>query len=222
MCILTYVRTDEGFVITHNRDESMLRYSTKVLQRKEKHSVVVDYPEDKQSKGTWFFSSNKYVSVILNGAKEKHKRKPPYKRSRGQVIFDVLAYRDLDSYFDAVDLEGIESFTQFLVDVKTEECKILTWDGLEKQVEKFTGDLLIRSSSTLYTKQEKEANQQKILTLLQAGDGPSELFDLHHKIKLQPHQKRFGLATTAITQCVFTKEKGCLQVKMNYQRLGLL
>lgn len=150
MCTVTYIRTGNEIILTANRDELTSRAAAlpprKYLIRKKK----VIYPEDPVSNGSWF-AVDEYgnSAIVLNGADEKHLAAPPYLKSRGLILTDLIGRASPLGHWAAIDLRGIEPFTIIL----SEQNNLyqLSWNGSAKmQLGKDPRKDHIWSSATLY------------------------------------------------------------------------
>lgn len=150
MCTVTYIPDGEGFHLTSNRDEHQRRGAA-IRPREFKGS---DYtllsPQDPDQHGSWIAAKNTGdIAVLLNGAFKKHTDQPPYRKSRGLVLMDIISHKYPYVYFTAMYLEGIAPFTLVLYTYgKLYECR---WDGTDKHIalrDKNTSH--IWSSATLY------------------------------------------------------------------------
>lgn len=144
MCTLTFLPIDKKrFIITSNRDESVLR-KTELPKIKIIKEKKVLFPKDKQAGGSWFATAdNGWTVCLLNGAFEKHISNPPYRKSRGLVLLDVFSFDAIKDFLNDCDLSGIEPFTMIMFDASPPnplqsrgEKKIfiteLRWDGEKK------------------------------------------------------------------------------------------
>lgn len=167
MCTVTLTPLPEipdGFVLTSNRDEAVVRQT---LQPKvhEEEGVKMLYPKDKLAGGTWIgVSGRKRVACLLNGGYVKHVPKPPYRVSRGVVLKKFLGLPILAEGVKEFDLKNIEPFTCVFVEWQKELVFFeLVWDGKKKHFQKLPLKSYIWSSSLLYslkTKQEREKKFQ--------------------------------------------------------------
>ncbi|MDD3457982.1 MAG: NRDE family protein [Weeksellaceae bacterium] len=200
MCIVSIFSNETGdFLLTHNRDESRLRPFSEQIQTAEYHHKNWTGPLDLVSGGTWIYYSDEYACCILNGAYDKHSHRPPYRLSRGLLILELLNYSSIDQFIDRVNLKKIEPFTMIMLKLRTVEKKILVWDGTERFVEDLSDEkLIVRSSSPLYSPDEKSAHF-KAFNELESVDSEG-VFELHERIKLLPGQIHQIVQTTSITQ----------------------
>jgi len=157
MCTVTFIREQEHFFITSNRDEKIHRGKALPPAVYQIGPTDLLFPKDTDAGGTWIILKNsKTAAVLLNGGFVSHHPAPPYRRSRGLVLIDILADSDPESYFGTINLAEIEPFTLILLqDLSLYECR---WDGQEKH--KILLDAqqhYIWSSATLYT----ESTQQQ-------------------------------------------------------------
>ncbi len=164
MCTVTLTplrQVEKGFVLTSNRDEASGRKTLAPSVYMEQ-GVRMLYPRDEVAGGTWIGVSERQRCIcLLNGAFEKHDRNPPYRKSRGVVVRELLAAVDLQQNLEESSFFNIEPFTIIGVDWKKALRFVqFVWDGEEKHFE----DLEIRehiwSSSPLYTSQMKRERQE--------------------------------------------------------------
>ena len=102
-------------------------------EAKEFGSGRILFPKDGDAGGTWIaLHGNGNVMVLLNGAFERHKHLPPYRKSRGLVFLDIFDSEKPADKFNQVDLEDIEPFT--LVIWQQGELWETRWDGKNKFV----------------------------------------------------------------------------------------
>lgn len=152
MCTVTFlpIGTD-SFILTSNRDELYSRSEVVFPQLSDDKKLL--YPEDKQAHGTWVGTHKNGTTVcLLNGALKNHKRTPPYRLSRGQVVLDFFESESSQSFVKNYDLTNIEPFTLIIVrkknDLSVEEFK---WDGTKGVLREIpSNQAAIWSSVTLY------------------------------------------------------------------------
>ncbi|MBB3054317.1 NRDE family protein [Mucilaginibacter gotjawali] len=152
MCTVTYIPAKEGYYLTSNRDESINRAQAIPPREYEEDNIKLLYPKDADKNGTWIAAKNNGDAIVLlNGAFIKHAVQPPYKKSRGLVLMDIIKADYPDRFYKAMDLDGIEPFTIVLyVSGKLQECR---WDGERKHIAALDKTKpYIWSSATLYDK----------------------------------------------------------------------
>lgn len=150
MCTLTYVKYEDKFVVTSNRDEQVHR-SDVILVSEDKYN----YLKDPEKGGSWFAFSDEKVLVLLNGAFERHERKLPYAKSRGIILLECMESPDSTKYLEETSFENIEPFT--LVNLSFDEIIEFRWDGEDKYFSiKDTSQPHIWSSATLYNDEARE------------------------------------------------------------------
>ena len=151
MCTLTFYPKKNGTtVLTFNRDEQPSRSSVEVICDKNKGFL---YPKDKLHNGTWLMvdAARKRVVCLLNGAFKLHERQLPYRKSRGLMVLDTMAYDDITSFFFSYNFVGIEPFS--MVTWQQNELFCCRWDGSKRHVERYnTHETHLWSSATLYDK----------------------------------------------------------------------
>ena len=148
MCLVTYLPTASGYILSSNRDEHPDRAKTEVINE-ELHGHQVTYPRDIAG-GSWIFSSvDSRNVVLLNGAFELHKRELPYRMSRGLMVKAFYDYPSARVFIDTFDFEGLEPFTLIMVD--GDDFVELRWDGREKHIKELDPTAAqVWSSCTLY------------------------------------------------------------------------
>jgi len=158
VCTVSYLPLGNNeFLLTSNRDETPKRQPQELFLDENKGLL---YPKEPNHGGTWIcVSSDNRVLCLLNGAFEKHKHEPPYKKSRGLVVLDFFEYKNAPDFFDNYAFDKIEPFTMVLFD----QGKLydFRWDGLQKHIKPLDASKPhIWSSSTLYPQAIKNLRQQ--------------------------------------------------------------
>jgi hypothetical protein len=157
MCTVTYIPGGEGeFMLTTNRDEHATRSPKSITTQLLGHQKLV-FPRDTLAGGTWVATSSTDRTVcLLNGAFGQHRRRPPYKRSRGLMVLDYFYYSNTRYFLDGYDFPGMEPFTMIIVEKG--DLYELRWDGqLRHLLQHDCRSCYIWSSATLY----EEAMQEK-------------------------------------------------------------
>jgi uncharacterized protein with NRDE domain len=150
MCTVTYIPTKEYIFITSNRDEKNWRADALAPAKYKFSSGTLLFPKDGDAGGTWIaVHENGNVVVFLNGALRAHTPLPPYQKSRGLVLLDILNHGMPYQYFLEADLDNIEPFTAVIRDRGSlYECR---WDGSHKHHREVSAnEPHIWSSATLY------------------------------------------------------------------------
>lgn len=202
MCILSIFTKDHGdFILTQNRDESIYRPTSPNIETREFYGQKVTSPVDLNSGGTWIYYTSKYVVCVLNGGYENHSNRPPYRMSRGLIILELLKFNTIDEFISEINLDEIEPFTMIMIDLESNQKKILVWNGHDKFVENLTEEkLIVRSSSTLYDFSEKLYHQQNFekLNLINS----EKIYKIHQKLAMPKNDKYPIVQSTSITQIV--------------------
>lgn len=158
MCTVSFVATNNKIIITSNRDETVLRPALPP-QTYRINNKKITFPKDPLAGGTWYaVNESGTILVLLNGADEKHKHRPPYSRSRGLIVLEIISSDVSILHWNDIDLEGVEPFTLVL----HEDLKLyqLRWNGsMKSRVDLDVSQPYIWSSSTLYP---KEIRQQRL------------------------------------------------------------
>ena len=134
MCTVTFVPLgDKNFVLTSNRDVSWKRAPASPPETHIEQGVKLLYPRDEEAGGTWIGSSyESRLICLLNGGFENHVRKLPYRKSRGLIVTELLAAKELSPAFESIDLVNIEPFTLVTVEWKDElTLGEFVWDGAQ-------------------------------------------------------------------------------------------
>ncbi len=150
MCTVTFIPCGNKIYITHNRDEKSIRSLALPPRQYTVHGHRLLFPKDSQAGGTWIaVNEHGSIAVLLNGAFVNHSYKPPYKRSRGLVLLDIVAAADLYISFTRAALEGIEPFTVIIWNsFSLYQCH---WDGIDKHIKELDPTQCYTwSSVTLY------------------------------------------------------------------------
>ncbi len=224
MCTVTYLPIgDSDFILTSNRDEQRSR---KTIAPKEyiEDGVKLTYPKDELAGGTWIGLSDKNRLIcLLNGGFEIHEREALYKMSRGIIVKAILKSDDFENYITTFDFIGIEPFTIVLLDWKTNLKEYeLVWDGKQQHFSKLKKEPKIWSSSTLYTKEEKELRKVWFADWLsnQKKFTQEEILKFHHNSEIgtpenSPKMKRSYVETVSITSV----KKSTESIRLNYEKI---
>lgn len=148
MCLVTYLPTASGYILSSNRDEEPRRAETTLITEN-LNGHTVTYPRDLMG-GSWIFSAqDNHNVVLLNGAFQLHERKLPYRMSRGIMVKAFFDYGTVADFLQQFEFRGLEPFT--LV-INTPDTFIeFRWDGQLKHLKTLDrGQPHIWSSCTLY------------------------------------------------------------------------
>lgn len=214
MCTVTFIPIQAGFVITSNRDESVARKRAIAPIEYEIDGSKITFPKDPQAGGTWIAKAEKKVIVLLNGAAEKHKIKPFYRKSRGLIVLELASSSNSLNHWKTIALDGIEPFT--IVLFENNKLHQLRWNEVEKSSIQLPIDSAhIWSSSTLYSKEIKAKREKWFADFMAKNESPDEkaILDFHQFTEnknlengLQINRNN-ELKTISITQCLITAEK---------------
>ncbi|MCU0422451.1 MAG: NRDE family protein [Bacteroidia bacterium] len=205
MCTLSFVPTSaQTFLLTSNRDESVSRMLALAPAEYEFNQIKLVYPKDMQAGGTWLTTADNGLTLcLLNGAFTKHKRRLPYKHSRGLVVLDFFKFMQVDDFLHNYDFAGIEPFTLVVIDAIHSTIHEIRWDEQHPHVTlKNWNQPHIWSSVTLYEpdiieqrehwfyeilKQHAQINIQKMLHFHHFGGNDDEanrlLMNRNNKLK---------------------------------------
>lgn len=222
MCTVSFVASNNKIIITSNRDEAVLRTAlppeTYLINNKK-----ITFPKDPKAGGTWYaVAENGTVLVLLNGADEKHKHQPPYNRSRGLIVLELISNDTPILHWDEIDLENVEPFT--LVLFQASKLYQLRWNGtLKSRTDLDISQHHIWSSSTLYPKEIREERSKWFYRFMENKTAVSadEMFGFHRYTEnANPENgliinRNDALKTLTITQTVLQNQ----EIKMNHYDL---
>lgn len=142
-------------------------------------------------------------ACLLNGGLKNHKREPPYRISRGQLVVQAFEADTFDDFLQVADPDGVEPFTLILFEPG--RLQRWVWDG--RHSHQFTpapDKVHLWSSATLYTREEhavKEGYFRKALD--ERGSDREALLGIHGRDTKTPFiLDREGVRTLSITQLV--------------------
>lgn len=209
MCTVTYIPAGNSFFITSNRDEKNGREPALPPVIAEFTSGRILFPKDGDAGGTWIaVHENGNVVVFLNGGLKAHTPTPPYRKSRGLILLDLIDHTTPFNCFLAINLNNIEPFTAIIRDnLHVFECR---WDGEKKHFTEIDINTPhIWSSVTLYNVEVREKRkkwfdewisnnsqpaQEDIMHFHQfTGDG-----DKHNDLKMEREGKISTQSVTSI------------------------
>lgn len=180
MCTVTFFPTDEGYILTSNRDEHISRKPSKEPTLKD----GVLFPQDGEAGGTWVGANeNGRVLCLLNGAFIKHERKETYRKSRGIIVLELFHIETLNVFTDNYSLRNIEPFTIIWIESNPKvSINEIRWDGKNKHVKILeSSNPHIWSSSTLYNKDISNLREEWFSDFLEDIENVDhyELFQFH-------------------------------------------
>ncbi|HEY0676810.1 MAG TPA: NRDE family protein [Chitinophagaceae bacterium] len=209
MCTVTFIPSKEHIILTSNRDEKHWRAPAHAPASHAFTTGNILFPKDGDAGGTWFgVHENGNVVIFLNGGFVKHQPAPPYRRSRGLILLDLLDTASPYTIFHSLDLSGIEPFTAVIWDdSQLFECR---WDGAHKHYKLMDSSRPhIWSSATLYDDEvvakrkqwfenwlteHPAPGQEEILHFHQfTGDG-----DSHNDLLMNRDGKVFTVSVTSV------------------------
>lgn len=216
MCTVSFVCSNDKIIITSNRDEKTIRPSAIPPKNYILNGKNIIYPKDSKAGGTWYVvDENGTVLVLLNGADQKHQVQSNYRKSRGQIVLEMISSVSPKKFWKEIDLEKIEPFTIVLFQDKL--LFQLRWNGIEKSTVNLETDKnYVWSSSTLYSKEIREQRESWFYAFLDANLLEiTEEKMLHFHRYTEADNNEHGLVinrnnemkTLSITQSVIEKNK---------------
>lgn len=186
MCTLSYIPYNTGgFILTSNRDESVLREPALPPAVYPHQAFEVLYPKDPKGGGTWLASSsNQFTLCLLNGAFEKHIQHPPYRQSRGLVVTGFFDYNNVNDFVRDYSFTCIEPFTLIIIQHQLQlTIYELRWNGETVFMKIIDGTKpQIWSSVTLYEPEVIAARQNWFDDFLAVNAQPTlhDMLHFHH------------------------------------------
>lgn len=214
MCTVSYIKTPLCSILTSNRDEHIQRPSADVPQEYHHGNKSLFYPKDPSAGGTWFcLDPVGNVMILLNGALEKHHAQPPYRKSRGLIVLELMENDEVKYAWDESNLDNIEPFT--LVYFSEDSFYQFQWNGIQKTTQHLNiTEPKIWSSATLYPSNVRDARKDWYRLFLEQFPNPSpqQLMEFHRNAG--QHDPENGLLmnrdhkllTKNITQCIIEKD----------------
>lgn len=182
MCTVTYIpQHGHRFILTSNRDEAPHR-SPQNITRTNLHGLQLLFPKDAGAGGTWIAAADDgRVVCLLNGAFEKHKHQPPYRRSRGIMVLDYFKYDSPETFCEQYDFTGMEPFTFIMAGQNA--VHELRWDEEQAHTKKLDPNgYYIWSSATLYTPEIRQKREGWFADwLTERGDFSLKAINEFHK-----------------------------------------
>ncbi len=209
MCTVSFVRVNDSVIITSNRDEHVERENAAAPAFHILPGKKIIFPKDARAGGTWFAAAdNGVVAVLLNGAFKKHIAKPPYRKSRGLILLEIIEADHPLSFFKTLDLNNIEPFTVVLY--QRNLLYELRWDGRDKHERQMdNAGNYIWSSSTLYSDEIIERREKLFQQFIQfpAGITSTGIHDFHASNNGDNENgfiinRQSGMKTFSITQAI--------------------
>lgn len=213
MCTVSFVRVKDTVIITSNRDEHIQRKKAAAPGFHQLPNKKIIFPKDAKAGGTWFAATGKgEVAVVLNGAFVKHISKPPYRKSRGLVLLDIIEADDPFLSFKEIDLGNIEPFTVVLY--QSGILYELRWDGNNKHEKLLDAwGNYIWSSTTLYSEDVINVRKQLFDRFISSGKNISagDVHDFHNYDHGDAENgfiinRQSGIQTFSITQAVVKED----------------
>ena len=180
MCTVSYLPTQNGFILTSNRDESPDRGISEVATLEDGEQIIY-FPKDPAAGGSWFgFSSSGTVACLLNGAYEPYDRSQVFPKSRGIILLESFKYPTARVFAEQHDLSETAPFT--IVIESNGEISQTIWDGRSATFDILDPDVPhFWSSVTLYPEHVRKWRRTLFETWLKEHDQPTQdaIMDFH-------------------------------------------
>jgi hypothetical protein len=174
MCTVTFIPAKDSVFITSNRDEKLTRRNALPPALYEHNRSKLLFPKDADAGGTWIaMKENGDAAVLLNGAFICHTSQPPYRKSRGILLLELIASGRPSWEYHRTDLSGIEPFTIILFE---KGCLYeFRWDGNERFCKQLSASRNhIWSSATLYDGLAMKKREQWFASFLNHTPHPAQ------------------------------------------------
>jgi hypothetical protein len=196
MCILSIVKSQQGIVITSNRDEQRSRKNSLAPEFLDLGKCKAIIARDAQAQGTWMLTDNLgRTAILLNGAFETHIPSPPYRESRGIILMNLFQEDNFKSAFLFFNLEKIEPFQVIYLD--RNQAFQCVWDGNQKHL--FELDLSTPQgffSPTLYSKEQQDEKRNHFFKTLGEIDSidSAQLLEFHSNQNINSSDLNFFMS----------------------------
>ncbi len=189
MCTVTYLPTQNGYLLTSNRDEKFNR--GKALPPLKYGRLV--YPKDPDKLGTWIVHSKNNITLcLLNGARTKHATGKVYIKSRGLIVLDIAKAENPFEFIKQIDLNGIEPFTLVIAN-GLRLCE-LVWNEQVKEINFLNASSpAIWSSATLYNQTMRQERQEWFSNWLANNKDYTQQDVLDFHLNTKKENKDYGL-----------------------------
>ena len=229
MCTVTFIPSGDNKYITSNRDEKHWRSNALSPAVYPFTSGNLLFPKDGDAGGTWIAAhENGNAIVFLNGGFVRHTPQPPYRKSRGLILLDLLDTPNPVMAFKTGSLHQIEPFTAVIWSSgQLFECR---WDGQQKH----TAGLSVTqphiwSSATLYDEAVVEKRKSWFTKWLQqyrkaAQPSPDDILhfhqftgdgDTHNDLRMNRNGQVFTVSVTLLALTDETTQMHYLDLKNN-------
>lgn len=213
MCTVSFVPVKNGYVFTFNRDENPERHTPHfIMQQKLAHKEIY-FAKDSKAGGTWFAADSLgNVAMLFNGAYKKHEKEAAYKKSRGIILLELAAAKNMLQYFKEGNFTGIEPFSILMFE--SQQLYRLVWDGVRRHKTILLKEAsYIFSSATLYDEETQRHRRQWLADRMQQQQIDSDaLFHFHSHCKKDDTKNGLvikrpgGCSTLSISQLEITPQ----------------
>ncbi len=219
MCTVSFIPVKDKILITSNRDEKHTRKQAIPPALYKVNSCHMLFPKDSDAGGSWIIlKENGDAAVLLNGAFIPHQPEPPYRKSRGLLLMDILGTQMPSQTFTKIHLDSIEPFT--IVLFEKDSLYEFRWDGTERYCKQLNSSRPhIWSSATLYDGLEVKKREQWFVDFLNRIPHPTQQDILHfHRFTGEGDSRndllmnRDGIySTVSITGILVTADRGSMK-----------
>jgi len=200
MCTVAYIPLKNKLLFASLRDENPLREKALRPRLQRTGSAPFLAPLDPSGGGSWVGINRRgCVVILLNGGFRKHARKEHYRKSRGQIVTEMLMDETPLVMWGLLDLRQIEPFT--LIVWHCGKLFQLVWNGKKKsRIALPQNRPLLWSSVTLYKSEsrkkrsglfshwaskELKASPENLFSFFQSVDDPRNGFLVNREEKIK-------------------------------------
>lgn len=181
MCTVSVVPAKGQYIFTFNRDEKPERHTPHFIKQKKLEHKEIYFAQDSKAGGSWFIADSLgNVVMLFNGGFKKHNKGAAYKKSRGIILIELAAAKNMLLHFKSSLLIDVEPFSIILFEDKN--LYRLTWDGIEKHEALLLNETsYIFSSATLYADGVQQQRRQWLADYLKNVEGmnAASVFNFH-------------------------------------------
>lgn len=137
MCTVTWLRSDSGYELFCNRDESHARPPARPPAVIESGPLPYVAPTDPQAGGTWIGTNAKGLTLcMLNYYADGVSYQPPSRQSRGLLLTSLLSCTTPRSAVDTARETPLDPYPPFLLLAVShvEPALTLRWDGRSAEI----------------------------------------------------------------------------------------
>lgn len=214
MCTITYIPTDNGHIVTQNRDESPLREKALFPIKDNVHNQSIIFPKDPEGSGSWFVTAKGGLTIcVMNAVYHPDKTSADFKHSRGLVPLHFFEFSSSEHFVAEYDFKGIQGFT--LIACSQESINEIHWDESKVKHTSFKPSPQIFQSDPLYNPVQKAKRKAWFKSWLSRNESVN-ILDFHKEQRSENLAEsilmdRQFVRTVSITQRAFLSNSDKIQ-----------